>query len=310
MSRFDFITPHVVDLAKIEDLGEREFYLDRTIAQSTINIVYAPAGTGKTWLSFALSGALMDKGKEVIYLDNDNGVYLIKDRGWDRFLERYRQKMHYVNADMLDDAESDMKKIMHDMMTRAEDGFYENVVVFYDSLQFFLNGGMYDESKIKKFNTMCKKIRKAGGTVIILNHSTKNGLTMKGGGTLIDSADEVWSVKSVYKDESEKHFVMTPEKQRNGTEEVGYALNTTTMKMTKIDTKLLNMTEMEKEFIYAVKSELSKIDDTVSQSDLLKLIGRAPTDKYGNEMLKKYDGEFWVTHREGKKKMYRKIDEE
>lgn len=308
MSRFDFLTRHVIDATAIEEVGEREFYLDRTIAQSTINILYAPAGTGKTWMSFALSGALMDRGLEVIYLDNDNGIHLIKDRGWDRFLNRYAGRMHYVNADMLDDPESDMKKIMHDLKENAEGNFYHNVAVVYDSLQFFLNGGMYDENKIRNFNAMCKRIRKSGGTVIVLNHATKNGLTMKGGGSLIDSADEVWQLRAVHSDANEKHFIMTPEKRRNGTEEAGYSVNVHTMMISKIDAELLNMTEIEKEFVYAVMSELSKLDDAVSQSDLLKLIGRTPTDKFGNEILKKHDGKLWATHREGKKRMYEKMD--
>lgn len=308
MSRFDFLTKHIVDLEEVDRIGERVFYLDRTIAQSTINILYAPAGTGKTWMSFALSGALIDLGMEVIYLDNDNGIHLIKDRGWDRFLNRYAGRMHYVNADMLDDAESDMKKIMHDLKANAEGSFYRNVAVVYDSLQFFLNGGMYDENKILNFNAMCKRIRKSGGTVIVLNHSTKNGLTMKGGGSLIDSADEVWHLRAVHSDANEKHFVMTPEKRRNGTEEAGYTVDIKTMKMTKIDSELLNMTEMEKEFVYAIKSELSKLDKDISQSDLLKLVGRAPTDKFGNEMLKKHDGKFWETYRDRNKKMYKTMD--
>lgn len=308
MSRFDFLTRYVIDETAIEEVGERVFYLDRTIAQSTINILYAPAGTGKTWMSFALSGALIDLGMEVIYLDNDNGIHLLKDRGWDRFLNRYAGRMHYVNADMLDDPEHDMKKIMSDLKANAEGSFYHNVAVVYDSLQFFLNGGMYDENKIRNFNAMCKRIRKSGGTVIVLNHSTKNGLTMKGGGSLIDSADEVWHLRAVHSDANEKHFVMTPEKRRNGTEEAGYSVNVHTMKIGKIDAEMLNMTETEKEFVYAVISELSKLENSVSQSDLLKLIGRAPTDKFGNEMLRKHDGKLWVTHREGKKKMYKKMD--
>ncbi|MBN2895032.1 MAG: AAA family ATPase [Campylobacterales bacterium] len=308
MSRFDFLTQHVIDASAIEEVGVREFYLDRTIAQSTINILYAPAGTGKTWMSFALCGVLMERGLEVIYLDNDNGIHLLKDRGWDRFLARYAGRMHYVNADMLDDPEADMKKIMRDLKTNAEGEYFRRVAVVFDSLQFFLSGGMYDENKIRHFNAMCKRIRKSGGTVLVLNHATKNGLVMKGGGSLIDSADEVWQLRAVHADANEKHFVMTPEKRRNGTEEAGYSINVHTMELSKIDAEILNMTETEKECAYAAVSELSKRDSPIAQSDLLRLIGRAPTDKFGNEILKKYDGKLWTSHRDGKRRMYQKMD--
>ncbi|MCK9372594.1 MAG: AAA family ATPase [Sulfuricurvum sp.] len=305
MSRFDFLTRYVIDENDIEEVGERVFYLDRTIAQSTINILYAPAGTGKTWMSFALSGALMDCGLEVIYLDNDNGIHLLKDRGWDRFLNRYAGRMHYVNADMLDDAESDMKKIMHDLKANAEGSFYRNVAVVYDSLQFFLNGGMYDENKIRNFNAMCKRIRKSGGTVIVLNHSTKNGLTMKGGGSLIDSADEVWHLRAVHSDLNEKHFIMTPEKKRNGTEEAGYTIDIKTMKMTPLDPIVASMGDEEREFVKKILELIN--NEELAQGVLLKSVGSHGADKTRIGWLEKHEGRCWSSAKKGKLRLYKKI---
>lgn len=304
MSRFDFLTQHSVDMNEVDKMGKREFYLDRVLAQRSINIFYAPAATGKTWLAFALCKALIACNQDVIYLDNDNGVDLLKDRGFDRFIEAHKGHMHYVNADMMDDPKEEMARVLAVLRDRATGNFYNKSVLVFDSLQFFMGGGMYDEAKMDRFFAMCKAIRRSGGMVIVLNHSLKSGIGMKGGGTLINSADEIWCVRKVSGDDKEIHFILTPEKQRIGTEEAGYSINTKTLTMRPLDTVIASMSDEEREFVSKVKKVLE--DKEISQGILLKEIGTHGADKTRLGWLEKHEGRYWSSEKKGKSRVYKK----
>lgn len=304
MSRFDFLTQHSVDMNEVDKMGKREFYLDHVLAQRSINIFYAPAATGKTWLAFALCKALIACNQDVIYLDNDNGVDLLKDRGFDRFIEAHKGHMHYVNADMMDDPKEEMARVLAVLRDRATGNFYNKSVLVFDSLQFFMGGGMYDEAKMDRFFAMCKAIRRSGGMVIVLNHSLKSGIGMKGGGTLINSADEIWCVRKVSGDDKEIHFILTPEKQRIGTEEAGYSINTKTLTMRPLDPVVASMSSEEREFVTQVQ-ELLK-DNLLKQGDLLTAIGTHKADKTKLGWLDKHDQRYWKITKKGKTKQYEK----
>lgn len=306
MSKLDFIHKHAVDPDAVELMESREFYLDRTIAQRSINIIYAPAGTGKTWLAFALSGMLSDCGLEVIYLDRDNGIDILKDRGFDRFLQKYRDQIHYINGDMMDDADEGMNEVLAGLYENAHDKFFDKIAVVFDSLQFFLGGGMYDENKMNKFNVLCKKIRSSGGTVIVLNHALKNGISMKGGGTLINSADEVWFARKVSGDEFEMHFIMIPEKERIGTKTAGYSIDIKTLAMTPLDPVVEGMSEEERAFVAKVRDLLK--DGEMTQGELLEKLEVARNNKLAIGYLETHIGRYWESRKEWKKKVYSLVE--
>ncbi|MFA6629049.1 MAG: AAA family ATPase, partial [Sulfuricurvum sp.] len=210
MSRFDFLTQHAVDMDEVERVGDRRFYIENFISERAINIIWAPGGEGKTWLIFALAKMLADMGIFCIIIDTDNGVQLLKDRGYDLMLKQYAGKIVYINSDAMDNPKEDVQNILQKMHTSATDDFYKDTVVFMDSLKFFLAGRVYDETKLYNFFVGCKKIRRSGGTIIALNHSHKSGDAMKGGPTITDSSDEVWEFKNLFENDDELHCMLTP----------------------------------------------------------------------------------------------------
>ncbi len=305
MSRFDFLTEHTVDLEEIDRVGDRKFYIENFISERAINILWAPGGEGKTWIVFALAKYLADMGIHSIILDTDNGVQLLKDRGYDVMLEEYKDWIQYINADSMDNPKEDVQNILQKMYAHAKGDFYKDTVVFYDSLKFFLGGGVYDETKLYNFFVGCKKIRRSGGTVVALNHALKKGGVMKGGATITDSGDEVWGFKNLFENETELHCMLTPEKNRIGTKQVAYTINTKTLDLVPLDPVIASMGDEEREFVARVQKLLEK--DAMMQGDILEAVGSYKADKTRLGWLEKHDKRFWIISKKGRSKQYEKI---
>lgn len=305
MSRFDFLTKHTVDLEEVDRIGKREFYIDNFIAERSINILYAPGGEGKTWISFALAKYFAENNIDVIYLDTDNGIGLLKDRGFDVMLDLHKNKILYINADTMDNPKEDMQEVLSKLKTNASGDFYKRTVVVMDSLKFFLGGGMYDEAKMYNFFVMCKVIRRCGGTVIALNHALKNQNAMKGGSTITDSSDEVWGFKNVFENAEEIHCVVTPSKNRIGTKEAAYMIKTKTLELLPLDPVIASMHEDEREFVEKVQQALE--NEELSQSALLKTIGTYGADKTRLGWLEKHESRYWNSAKKGKSRLYKKM---
>lgn len=305
MSRFDFLTQHAVDMDEVERVGDRRFYIENFISERAINIVWAPGGEGKTWLVFALAKMLADMGIFCIILDTDNGVQLLKDRGYDLMLKKYAGKIVYINADAMDNPKEDVQNVLQKMHASATGDFYKDTVVFMDSLKFFLGGGVYDETKLYNFFVGCKKIRRSGGTIVALNHSLKRGDAMKGGATITDSGDEVWGFKNLFENDDELHCMLTPAKNRIGTKEVAFTIKTKTLDMIPLDPIVASMHEDEREFVKKVQELLDK--EARMQGDILEAVGTYKADKTRLGWLEKHDKRYWKATKKGRSKQYEKM---
>lgn len=305
MSRFDFLTPHAVDLEEVDRIGDRKFYIENFISERAINIVWAPGGEGKTWLVFALAKMLADMGISSIIIDTDNGVQLLKDRGYDVMLKLYAGKIVYINADSMDNPKEDVQNVLQKMHASATGEFYKDTVVFMDSLKFFLGGGVYDETKLYNFFVGCKKIRRAGGTIVALNHALKKGGTMKGGATITDSGDEVWGFENLFEKDEELHCMLTPAKNRIGTKQVAFTIYTKTLDMVPLDPVVASMHEDEREFVKKVQELLNK--DVMMQGAILEAVGTHKADKTRLGWLEKHDNRYWKASKKGRTKQYEKM---
>ena len=304
MNRFDFLTQHTVDLEEVDRIGDRDFYIENFISERAINVLWAPGGAGKTWMVFALAKYFADMGIHSIIIDTDNGMQLLKDRGYDVMLKKYKAWIQYINADMMDNPKEDIQNVLQQIHIQAKDNFYRKTVVFMDSIKFFLGGGVYDESKLYNFFVGCKKIRRAGGTVIALNHALKKGGVMKGGATITDSSDEVWEFENIFENDEELHCKLTPTKNRIGTKEVAFTIMTKTLELLQLDPIVASMNEEEREFVGKVQKALE--NEELAQSVLLKTIGTYGADKTRLGWLEKHEGRYWSSAKKGKSRLYKK----
>jgi hypothetical protein len=298
VSRFGFLQVE----QDIDIFGKREAILEGFLLERSINMLYAKAGTGKTWLCFGLSKVLVDLGYDVLYLDPDNGIDVIKERGFDKHINAMDGKMTYLNGDLMDDSINEMREVNDKIENNAKDNAYDKAVFFYDGLSFFLGGGIYDETKISRLVTLFKKIRKAGGTVIVINHTTKNGDAMKGGGSLINALDEVWRADKIGEQSGYLHFTLSPEKYRLPVQETSYSINTQTLALEPLDTDIALMSEHEKESMEKVKELLQSKE--LTQGEILTALGKSKADKTMLNFLEKFDGKFWNVTKKANRKIY------
>lgn len=297
MSRFDFLqieqNPNV--------FGEQKEILKGFLFERSINMLYAKAGTGKTWVCFALSKYLAGQGFDVLYLDPDNPYDLIKKRGFEAHIKALNGKMTYINGDLMDDMRSEMNEANEKIVQNAKAN-YDKCVFIYDGLKFFLGGGMYDETKIDKIVTLFKRIRKAGGTVIVINHTTKKGDAMKGGGSLTDALDEVWRVDKIADQKGALHFRLTPTKYRMLVQEISYSIDTKTLELKELDTMIASLSESDKELSDKIKMLLK--DKELTQGEILAALGKSKADRTMLNFLEKFDGKFWNVTKKANRKIY------
>lgn len=287
MSKFGFLKDKTI--RDLSDYGKRETIIKDFLLEKSINIFFGPAGLGKTWLLFAISKYCTSKGYDVVYLDSDNGIDTVKDRKYDLHIQQMGNKIHYINGDMLD-SRDDMNQILTDIEDNSVIG-YEKTIFILDSLSFFLNNDVYNEAKIDKMTAFAKKIRRAGGTVIFINHSTKDGKAMKGGGSLINALDEVYEISKNHDEDGILQFILTPSKYRMSVKKSAFIVDTETLSLESIDAQLASICDITQAFIDEVLEKLK--DENLSQNQLLEQLGYNKADKAKIKILNSYVGRFW-----------------
>lgn len=287
MSKFGFLKDKTI--GDLSNYGKRETIIKDFLLEKSINIFFGPAGLGKTWLLFAISKYCTSKGYDVVYLDSDNGIDTIKDRKYDLHIQQMGNKIHYINGDMLD-SRDDMNQILTDIEDNSAIG-YEKTIFILDSLSFFLNNDVYNEAKIDKMTAFAKKIRRAGGTVIFINHSTKDGKAMKGGGSLINALDEIYEISKNHDEDGILQFILTPSKYRMSVKKSAFIVDTETLSLESIDAQLASICDITQAFIDEVLEKLK--DENLSQNQLLEQLGYNKADKAKIKILNSYVGRFW-----------------
>ena len=287
MSKFGFLKDKTI--GDLSNYGKRETIIKDFLLEKSINIFFGPAGLGKTWLLFAISKYCTSKGYDVVYLDSDNGIDTVKDRKYDLHIQQMGNKIHYINGDMLD-SRDDMNQILTDIEDNSVIG-YEKTIFILDSLSFFLNNDVYNEAKIDKMTAFAKKIRRAGGTVIFINHSTKDGKAMKGGGSLINALDEVYEISKNHDEDGILQFILTPSKYRMSVKKSAFIVDTETLSLESIDAQLASICDITQAFIDEVLEKLK--DENLSQNQLLEQLGYNKADKAKIKILNSYVGRFW-----------------
>lgn len=303
MKKFDFLKEKTI--GDLSNYGVRSHIIENFLLEKSINIIYGPAGLGKTWLLFAVSKYCISKGYEVVYLDSDNGIDTVKDRKYDLHIKEMGDKMHYINGDMLDSKE-EMNQILLDIGKNAILG-YEKSIFVLDSLAFFLDNNLYDEAKINKITSFAKKIRRAGGTVLFISHSTKDGKAMKGGGSLVNALDEVFEASKNHDEDGVLQFLLTPSKYRMAVKLSAFVVNTNNLSLESVDASLATMDLAAQTFCDAVLAALSV--EKLSQNKLLESLGYNKSDKAKIRLLNCYLGKFWsCSIGENRAKIYEAIE--
>ncbi|WP_169767250.1 AAA family ATPase [Campylobacter curvus] len=288
MSRFEFLNaPSIDELCTLED---RQILINDFLLEKSINIIWGKSGLGKTWLCFAIAKHLSRMGFDILYLDADNGVDLIKDRNYDKTIRELGGAMTYINADLMDDAKNEMNEIFKTIEENARHG-YKNALFILDSLSFFLGDDIYDETKIHKLITFCKRIRRAGGTLLIIAHATKAGSSIRGSSSLINSVDEVWQADTMPCKSGELNFILEPYKQRLNVRKSAFNIACDECTLSQVDPKTLELSQKELDISDRIKEALE--NGPLNQNKIYKALEISKGDRATQRVLERFEGIFW-----------------
>lgn len=286
---FDFLNP----LTEADFNQETEFLMDGFVAKNLITLFYADGGEGKTFLALGIAKYLDKQGLSVVYIDYDNGLKSLKDRGVDKKLIKTCQHLKYIGRS---NAKIHAHEILLKIESMAVSGVFNNTVFILDSLRNFCDVNN-DSATMKTMETL-KNIREAGATVLILHHSNKDGRNYQGSNNIRNSLDNMYHVKKILTQKGQIRWVLTVKKERVAIEDTALSLKINDFDIHPINLAEARLTEEDRAFIQAVKASLVQTPNQ-NKTQLLKNCGYEKTDKTARDRLKQFSGVFWqeVQHR-------------
>lgn len=326
----DATQPTIFDPAKFgkmyglkkEDLmgASIEWIIPFALAKNTINVIYAPAGSGKTFSAWGISklAYLTKRVSVVYYLDGDNGVQTLFNRHIGELL-KYKN-FHYMCLNspkaekIYEEGIKTNEALLRALATSPAD--FSNALIVIDSLKDF-SGNLDIESgkDMNQFFRILMKLREKNATLIVLHHTNKqskdeNGepseksLTFTGSQMILNSSDTAYLVfqknRKTNKKDMRIDYKFVPEKDRIGGAEMEvsvYTKATETKRLYDIAVKLPKLSEYLSEkdnlLIEAVLSVLSKEEDGLERGKIARLLKKHPRDKRLTKIIKDFDGFLW-----------------
>jgi KaiC/GvpD/RAD55 family RecA-like ATPase len=285
-----------------------QYYIDSFLAKEAITMVFAPPGEGKTYFSMGLANYLVDthKDKTVVYFDMDNPLKTLNDRGIDELVES-KDRFIYQHRSKIKQEPFNILKKLADDASEIGARCYEKYIFFIDSVRDFVDGDMYNDTKVRKMMGYFKDMRDAGATIVLLHHTTKDGRTYQGSQDFKSSLDNSFRLKQVFNNHVYMHFELDIEKERDAVKECAVSVGISDFSFEMIDNKVAKMNDSEKRFV----SDVSKMLESgvKNQSEILKEMGRERNDREGIRLLDTFVGELWEYELRGKKKLYKKLVE-
>ncbi len=282
---FDFLTEQALTG---NDFNESvEFLIPDFLPKKLITLIYADGGMGKSWLALSIAKLLAGRMK-VIYLDFDNPLSVLKERGVQNkliglnnlyYIQRGKSTM--TAPEMLDALEQ-----------KAQGREYEDTLFIFDSLRNFCDV----ENSKSAMSTMDQimNLREAGGTVIILSHANKDGRNYQGSNNIRNSIDNMYRLTKIDSPMNEIRFVLGVKKERASILDCAFKVTTSNLMLQSIDVEEARMDADEKEFVTTVQNVI-RLRPGINKRLLLEELGYKEDDKTARARLDLYDGLYWVS---------------
>jgi len=278
---------------------EVEYLILNFLVKESLNVFFAKAGQGKSWLMLSLATTLLKSEKigQCFYLDMDNSMMALKSRKLNDITEQYPD-LFYIHSSKIDESpRSILERLSYDASQNK--GAFEDTLFIFDSIRDFMGGrDMNSDRDILPLMAELKTLREAGATVIFLHHTTKesDGQQFKGSTSFIDSVDVAYALSST-RSGNKLSYTLNVHKDRLSVDNSAFELNTETMTLTSENMQLARMSENEANFTLCVTEVLQSNTDGLTQSNLLQAIGKNSNDKTARKYLKKFSGEMWRTEK-------------
>lgn len=269
------------------DFNEQtEFVIPDFLPKRMITMVYADGGNGKSWFALSLANYCASIMRQVVYLDFDNPLNVLKERNvHDRLVTKY-DNLNYVHRGK---SQLQAFELLQVLAANATAHAYDDVLIVLDSLRNF--GDVANDVKIMITLNMLMDIREAGGTIVILHHSNKDGKNYQGSNNIRNSVDNMFQL--IKREMSQKvGFTCEVRKERAAIVDKAFEVDPETLILEEVDLIEAQSSEDDLDFVSNVKSALAK-SPNLNKSELLKSVGCEKDDKTARARLDKYDGIYW-----------------
>lgn len=310
----------------------QDWLIPFVLKKQSIVVLYAPAGSGKTFAAWGLSkfAYLTKKVSEIFYFDGDNGLNTIFDRGVEE-LYKYK-KFNYIALNnpriYREFGELDNFKLLKDIASSGED--LSGMLFVFDSMKDFVgNLSMESTDDMKSyFVNYVAKLRLRGGTVVLLHHTNKavkqkdgtintNLLTFTGSQQILNSLETAYMVvpKNGETAQIDGYLVydFLGEKRRAGGNNFELVVYTATEKGHKnldIELKIPDIkghirNKKELKMIEKIENILATSD--IELGELFNKLKRNRRDAFLYKILQDYELIFWERYSLDRKKYLRLI---
>jgi hypothetical protein len=280
---------------------ECEYLIKDLIPKNKITLYYADGGTGKTWISFAISKLLTARDNLIIsYFDFDNPLSVLKERNVPKHLISQKNFYYVHNTKMT----KEPIEMINNIGYQNKD--LSNQLYIFDSLRNIVDVKHLRKS-MQTMNSLMD-IRELGGTIILIGHSNDRG-KFEGNSNFKNSLDVMFKVsKSIYQKENCINIDFEVQKERVQVKNQSWSIDTNTLDMTLQDEVLGGMTYLQKVQKDKFITIMTRNDDVkITQTQLLKTAGFRRDDKTAINTLKVFTGYFWMAEKKGKTIYYKLI---
>lgn len=278
---------------------EVEYLIPNFLVKKSLNLIYARAGEGKSWLMLALCIHLLNnkKIKDCLYLDMDNSITTLKDRNIDVIVEKY-DNFNYIHRSKFDETPRKLLTKLAEEANQNPNEFNDKLFIFDSIRDFTVGRDMTSDKDVIPIMAELKDIREAGATIIFLHHTTKDAAAnlYKGSTAFRDSVDVAYSLTSK-RNQKILNYSLYVDKDRLSVEDCAFELNTETTEIKSENLILADIkSETEKEFIAEAVKYLESINPNgVKQSIIVQDLSFVVAEKTARKYLHKYSSEFWIS---------------
>ncbi len=289
-----------------------EWVVEGLNPKESITLLSGKGGIGKTWLGIELANAvskgqdfmgLKTKQTPVVYIDFENSLAVLIERiNKTGASEVYY--WHSTNEIKPPKLDSDNWTLYQKLPKRA--------LIIIDTLRASQSKDENDSRHMAFIMNRLKELRDMGFTIILLHHTPKsNDRTYKGSTAIFDLSDHVLSLHKVNKGNFQ-------EVEDDDSEDCCYKFGTKDKTRYEPFHLFLNFAP-EKGFVVAPDPDTDELESiqelinekgTLNQSQLFEMV-KEELDIKGKKkllrLLKKGEGQYWNSHKDGRKVIYEPV---
>lgn len=270
--------------------------------------LYAMPGSGKSLTALYLAVYMLENKviKKVIYVDMDNGLGTLKNRGLEQILNKYEGQLKYISSAKKAKKDIDPKTLIFSLSATANESHKDTLIIF-DSIRNFISGSMSYDDVVMPTLDQLQKMRDYYAGVWFLNHQSKQDFTgennkaYKGATAFFDSCDEAYFVKKRERKENMLIVTLEPMKQRDDTQPQAVIINTANLSLKFDDYAFYSMNEKQSVALEYAKKIIKDYPNGINLKNLTTEIKRmAKFDEVEicgihaiKNLLKQFDGKFY-----------------